>query len=132
MEKPNDFLHREITLSREFRDCEGNPIPVKVHRIRTSLGFNHISLRVGPTTIEFSSDIIDYENAVREVARMLEQIADNPCLLPESNAPVLLRALEVITTLEGESTAEQDLLNALKDDMKAAAGIKPLIAGSLI
>lgn len=45
---------------------------------------------------------------------------------------IIIRAWEVISTLEAENAAEQELLDALKDDMKMAAGIKPLVPGSLI
>ena len=45
---------------------------------------------------------------------------------------IIIRAWEVISTLEAENAAEQELLDALKDDMKMAAGTKPLVPGSLI
>lgn len=42
------------------------------------------------------------------------------------------RCLEVLSTLEGECDTESEMLDALKSDLKAAMGITPLIAGSLI
>lgn len=46
--------------------------------------------------------------------------------------PLLGRCLDVISTLEGEDTTEDEMLNSLKADVRTAMGIKPLVPGGLI
>ncbi len=56
-------------------------------------------------------------------------------LIPLQRNPqhqLLLRCLEVLSTLDGEDTTEQEMLDALMRDIKAEVGIEPLIPGSLI
>lgn len=50
----------------------------------------------------------------------------------EQNRGLLSRCLSVISTLEGEDTTEQEMLDALMADIKRAMGIAPLVPGSLI
>lgn len=45
---------------------------------------------------------------------------------------LLLRCLQVLSTLEGEDTTEQEMLDALTGDIKQAVGIVPLVRGGLI
>ncbi|OLP04516.1 hypothetical protein [Rhodoferax antarcticus] len=45
---------------------------------------------------------------------------------------LLGRCLSVISTLEGEDTDEQGLLDELQHDIKQVMGITPLVPGSLI
>lgn len=56
-------------------------------------------------------------------------------LIPPRSNPqrdLLGRCLSVISTLEGEDTTEQELLDQLLRDIKQAMGITPLVPGSLI
>lgn len=45
---------------------------------------------------------------------------------------VIGRCLGVLSTLEGEDTTEQEMLDDLKRDIKQAMGITPLVPGGLI
>lgn len=51
---------------------------------------------------------------------------------PNPQRDLLGRCLSVISTLEGEDTTEQELLDELQRDIKQAMGIAPLVPGSLI
>lgn len=51
---------------------------------------------------------------------------------PNPTRDLLGRCLSVLSTLEGEDTTEQEMLDALTRDIKQAMGITPLIHGSLI
>lgn len=51
---------------------------------------------------------------------------------PNPACDLLGRCLVVISTLEGECTTEQEMLDQLKRDIKQAMGIGPLIPGELI
>ena len=53
-------------------------------------------------------------------------------LTPEQHRAILARCLSVISTLEGEDTTEQELLDDLSRDIKQAMGIEPLTTGGLI
>lgn len=61
-------------------------------------------------------------------------------MIPERYYPDLVnvrrellgRCLAVLSTLEGEDTTEQEMLNDLQRDIKQAMGITPLVPGSLI
>ncbi len=56
-------------------------------------------------------------------------------LVPKKDQPragVLQRCLSVISTLEGECTTEQEMLDALTKDIKQELGINQLVPGSLI
>jgi hypothetical protein len=51
---------------------------------------------------------------------------------PNPQRDLLGRCLSVISTLEGEDTTEQEMLDDLQRDIKQAMGITPLVPGSLI
>ena len=51
---------------------------------------------------------------------------------PNPQRDLLGRCLSVISTLEGEDTTEQELLDELLHDIKQAMGITPIVPGSLI
>jgi hypothetical protein len=51
---------------------------------------------------------------------------------PNPHRDLLGRCLSVISTLEGEDTTEQEMLDDLQRDIKQAMGITPLVPGSLI
>lgn len=51
---------------------------------------------------------------------------------PDQMRDLLGRCLSVISTLEGEDTTEQEMLDDLKRDIKQAMGITPLMPGTLI
>lgn len=51
---------------------------------------------------------------------------------PNPQRDLLGRCLSVISTLEGEDTTEQEMLDGLQREIKQAMGITPLIPGSLI
>jgi hypothetical protein len=53
-------------------------------------------------------------------------------LHPNPHRDLLGRCLSVISTLEGEDTTEQEMLDDLQRDIKQAMGISPLVPGSLI
>lgn len=56
-------------------------------------------------------------------------------LVPPRTNPqrdLLGRCLSVISTLEGEDTTEQGMLDDLQRDIKQAMGITPLVPGTLI
>ena len=67
-----DFLMREISLKNGEQE---------VTRSRNSNGYGYIRIRKGGTLIDFGGE--SYEFDVRELGKMLIDIADNPCLLPE-------------------------------------------------
>ena len=45
---------------------------------------------------------------------------------------LLGRCLSVISTIEGEDTTEQEMLDDLQRDIKQAMGVTPLVPGTLI
>jgi hypothetical protein len=51
---------------------------------------------------------------------------------PNPQRDLLGRCLSVISTLEGEDTTEQEMLDDLQRDIKQAMGITPLVPGTLI
>lgn len=51
---------------------------------------------------------------------------------PNPQLDLLSRCLSVISTLEGEDTTEQEMLDDLLRDIKQAMGVTPLVPGSLI
>lgn len=70
---------------------------------------------------------------------VLAALAAAPTTQPESAAladahsrQLLLRCLQALSTLEGEDTTEQEMLDALTGDIKEAVGLEPLVPGSLI
>jgi hypothetical protein len=84
-----DFLHRTIsTETVEYIGANGFRTEMSATRTRTSDGFSSIVVKFGDQKIEFNSDKGDGydEDAAREMARMLEEIADNPCQLPSIEA----------------------------------------------
>lgn len=52
--------------------------------------------------------------------------------MDERNRKLFGRCLEVISTLEGECSTEEELLSALKADIKTSMGVAPLIKNGLI
>lgn len=69
------FTSHEISVGKGLR----------VTRTRNSRGFAAISITVaGGTNIIFSNENGNhgYEEQARELARMLTEIADDPCILP--------------------------------------------------
>ncbi len=50
----------------------------------------------------------------------------------QTDRELLGRCLSVISTLEGEDTTEQEMLDDLQRDIKQAMGIAPIVPGSLI
>jgi hypothetical protein len=80
----DDFLHRTITESIEFTDKEGGRFNAKVMRTRTSGGFASIALDVkGKRVLELTDDLDDYEGTARAIAKLLADMADRRCMLPE-------------------------------------------------
>lgn len=53
-------------------------------------------------------------------------------LTPDKYRDLLGRCLSVLSTLEGEDTTEQELLDGLTRDIRQAMGIEPLVPGGLI
>lgn len=53
-------------------------------------------------------------------------------LTPAQYRDLLGRCLSVLSTLEGEDTTEQELLDGLTRDIRQAMGIEPLVPGGLI
>ena len=51
---------------------------------------------------------------------------------PDPMRDLLGRCLSVISTLDGEDTTEQEMLDDLQRDIKQAMGITPLVPGTLI
>lgn len=81
-----DFVHRTITESIELPGKQVPPVVCTVMRTRTSKGFASITLRIEGKEILKISNINYgdfYEVAVRDIAHLLLQIANNSCKLPE-------------------------------------------------
>lgn len=79
-----DFIHRAVSDSVEFVDCEGAKTVVKATHMRTSAGYACITLYVaGERVLELSSDLKDYPEAARAIADLLTRMADEPCKLPK-------------------------------------------------
>lgn len=73
-----DFLHRTITE-------ESTELGLSVTRTKTSNGFCSITIIGNGTKIQFTNEKDElYEQKVRELAKMIAKIADNPCSLPEN------------------------------------------------
>ena len=53
-------------------------------------------------------------------------------LTPAQYRDLLGRCLSVLSTLEGEDTTEQELLDCLTREIRQAMGIEPLVPGGLI
>ena len=73
-----NFLTRSISNESEEYD-------IKVHRMRTTNGFASISIEHKKQKIEFTNedDNDDYEKEALELAKLLKNIAMNPCTLPK-------------------------------------------------
>ena len=79
-----DFIHRAVSDSIEFVDCEGSKTTVTATRMRTSAGYAGISLDVGgKRVLDLTSDLEDYPKAARDIADLLRRMADEPCKLPK-------------------------------------------------
>lgn len=77
---------------------------------------------------------LDYPN-FHEAAQRLLTGSQRLCELDantERNRKLFGRCLEVISTLEGECSTEEELLSALKVDIKTSMGVAPLIQNGLI
>jgi len=79
------FTRTVVADNNTFKDESGQPIQIRVSRFRSSAGAAHISLQVGATRIEFAK-AGEYEMIAREVARMLKEVCDDPCTLPQDPA----------------------------------------------
>lgn len=79
-----NFIHRTITVDgAKFYDSDGNTHNVSASRMRTSAGFQQITVIIGQQKIELNTDLADMEGAARELARVLLEICENQCVLPE-------------------------------------------------
>ena len=76
----DEFLHRDVSISADFTDDEGETFRVTVSRTRTSHLFSRITLKVGKDQIDFDGDD---EDVIRKTAEMLVAIANNKCTLPK-------------------------------------------------
>lgn len=81
----DELVERTIKLRRATAvvDCDGEKHYLWAERYRASNGMGHIRIRLGKQSIEFSSDLEDYEHVARELASLLIEACDEPCALPE-------------------------------------------------
>lgn len=72
----DDFIHRSMTKTDDIYG-------IKVTRMRTSKGYCSIKIEFEGKSIVFSNDNnFDYEGAAREMSDMLDEAANNACLIP--------------------------------------------------
>lgn len=88
----SEFLHKEITATDE---------DITVSRVRDSTGFASIKIQVGSVSIIFKNEMPDnsiakcssqelviqicgndYEQKAFKLAKLIDEIASNPCILP--------------------------------------------------
>lgn len=75
----------EEFLIREIKEQSEEYPNIIARRTRTSAGFAQISITYGTQTIKFSNDSGNdaYETQALETAKLLDEIALEPCVLPE-------------------------------------------------
>ena len=72
-----DFRMRTITI-------EHKGYGISICKMRTTKGYSHITIQHKDNTITFdSSRSTNYEDEARELAKMIVEIADNPCSILE-------------------------------------------------
>ena len=84
-----EFILKTISASIEFKRKKAGPVKCVVKRTRTTEGRAEIELSIDDyVALKFNNTTYgpDYEQVAKEVAKLLLQMADNPCLLPPANA----------------------------------------------
>jgi len=83
--KTFNHMKRVIKIESEMEifDCDGEKLPLVASRSRTSEGQEAIRFSLGNQVFEVSSDVYHYPEVVRELAKMLIEISNNPCTIPE-------------------------------------------------
>lgn len=80
-----DFIQRVITQESDLPivDCDGTAFKLIASRSRNTNGHASIRLSFGKQTLELTSDVENYELVALEIAAMLTDVANNPCLIPK-------------------------------------------------
>ena len=84
-----EHILKTISASIEFERQKAGPVKCVVRRTRTTEGRAEIELRIDDyVALRFNNATYGpgYEQVARDVAKLLLQMADNPCLLPPANA----------------------------------------------
>jgi hypothetical protein len=84
-----ESILKTINGSIELERPGADPVRCVVKRTRTTEGRAEIELRIdGYVALRFNNTTYGpgYEQVARDVAKLLLQMADNPCLLPPVNA----------------------------------------------
>lgn len=80
-----EFIYKTVSDSIKLERAKAGPVECVATRMRNSQGFSNIELCIdNHTALKIDSEAYgeNYENVVRQIAELLERIADNPCKLP--------------------------------------------------
>jgi len=143
--KTNWYAYRRTKLPARECECnDGKSMQLVVKPFALNNGFTthesvEVSLRgeyggIWYDLKAYSIDVQTFKARMDEIESNLVNAwnALNAKQDQRTHRALLARCLSVIETLDGEDNTEWEMLNALRDDIEKAIGLKPVVQGSLL